>query len=218
MTGLGAWSFGYYQQGMDVTSDRVAAGVQAFKHALIDNGYGTGINLDARGFGHSMTKQAKAFQRAHGLIVDGIIGPTTARYLFRQYSFPAEASGTIEMPDHLCQRLGGAESGHDPVAQGYADPDDEGWAQINGPSHPKITLAQRWSPAFAAPWAASYLKTFYVNERADWDGAVASYNVGQFYAVEWVDAGKPSSGKFVNGVDVYARAHNYVNAVRSQPT
>lgn len=218
MTGLGAWSQGYYREGMPVPNSRVAAGIHAFKQAVIDNGYGDKINLSAQKFGSAMDKATRRFQTVEGITADGAIGPTTARHLFRHYSFSVEAAGTIEIPDHLLQRLGGQESGHDPVAQGYVDPDDEGWAQINGPAHPNITLTQRWSPSFAIPWAASYLKTFYVDEAADWDGALASYNIGSYYAKKWVAAGKPATGPVVNGIDFYARATHYVASVKAQPT
>lgn len=216
MTGLGAWSVGYYRKGMPVPNDRVAAGLVAFKQALIDSGFGSGVNLDAHKFGAAMERETRRFQTNEGIAADGVIGPTTARHLFRHYTYKAEDGGTIKIPGHLLQRLGGQESGHDPVAEGYVDPDDEGWAQINLPNHPTVTVTQAWTPSFAIPWAAHYLMKFYVNEAADWDGAVASYNIGYYEAKQWVNDGKPATGPVMGGVDYYARASHYVAGVKAQ--
>jgi hypothetical protein len=216
MSGLGAWSFGFYSYGMQVPNNRVAAGITAFKQALIDNGMGKGIDLSLPIFGSNMKRRTVDFQKANSIGTDGIIGPTTSRYLFRVYSHEAELTGTIEIPDHLLHKLGAEESGHDPVAQGFFDPSDEGWAQINLISHPKITQLQAWSPGFAIPWAAKYLKTFYVDKAADWDGALASYNIGTYYAQQWVQAGKPAANGWFLGIDMWARATNYVAGVKSR--
>lgn len=213
--GLGAWSFGYYHQGMPVPNNRVQAGLVAFKQGLIDNGFEAGIDLSSGHFGHSMTKQTRAFQKAQKIQVDGVIGPETARHLFRVYSFSEEQGGTIEIDDHLLQRQGGLESGHDPVAQGFSDAQDEGWAQLHMPYFPKVTLEQAWTPSFAIAKLGDHLKTFYVNLAADWYGAVASWNVGTGTALAWVHAGKPASGDVVAGVDWYARATNYVKLVKA---
>src|SRR4051794_13670721 len=119
MSGLGAWSFGFYSYGMQVPNNRVAAGITAFKQALIDNGMGKGIDLSLPIFGSNMKRRTVDFQKANSIGTDGIIGPTTSRYLFRVYSHEAELTGTIEIPDHLLHKLGAEESGHDPVAQGF---------------------------------------------------------------------------------------------------
>jgi hypothetical protein len=214
--GLGGWSFGFYHLGMAVPNDRVAAGVKAFKQALIDNGHGAGIDITLPVFGSNASKRTKDFQRAVAITADGVIGPQTSRYLMRLYSFAEEATGTIEIPDHLLQKVGGEESDHDPVAQGYDDPQDEGWAQLHMPYFPGLTVQQAWQPPVAVQKLGSKLKTFYVDDRADWDGAVASWNVGTETAVEWVDAGKPAS-LVINGFDWGARATEYVGLVKAQP-
>lgn len=221
MAGLGAWSYGFYHEGMAVPDNRVAAGIIAFKHALIDNRFSAGIDITKEKFGPATEAQVKLFQTQSKIKVDGIIGPETSRYLMRVYSFQAELGSTIEMPDHLLQKLCNHESGHDPVAQGYIDEHDEGEVQISLTNHPAISQQQAWTPSFAIPWAGNDLKKFYVNEIADWDGALASYNIGQYYAVKWVKAGKPSSGLIImldnKPVDIYTRANTYVVGVRAQP-
>jgi len=218
MSGLGAWSFGYYRQGMAVPNDRVRAGILAFKKALIANGHADGIDLASGHFGHSMTKQTKAFQRAAGITADGIIGMDTAMHLFRVYTFALEQGGMIEIPNHLLQKQGRQESGHDPVAQGFSDPGDEGWAQRHRSSWTADQLAVAWDPEDAAQRLATALKTFYVNTAADWDGAVASWNVGPQTAANWVAAGKPAAGgPIIDGQDFWTRATHYVLGVKAQP-
>lgn len=214
MSGVGAWSFGYYHQGMDVPNDRVAAGVLAFKQAAIDNGFKDRVVLNST-FGKNFKKQVVAFQESKNINADGIIGPETARYLFRIYSYKVEHD--LSISNHYLQKIGGQESGHDPVAQGFVDERDEGWAQISLSNHPDITQKQAWTPSFAIPWAGKYLLSFYNNQSKDWEGAVASYNVGSFYAKEWIDAGKPSSGgPVVDGQDIFSRATQYVKGVSAQ--
>jgi hypothetical protein len=221
MAGLGAWSYGFYKEGMAVPDARVAAGIIAFKHALVDNGFKKGIDLTKEKFGPDMEAQTRLFQTKEQIKSDGIIGPETARHLMRFYAFGEEMGSTIEIPDHLLQRLGGHESGHDPVAQGYIDIHDEGEDQISLTNHPDITQQQAWTPSFSIPWTARALRKFYVNEVADWDGVIASHNVGGFYAVKWVKAGKPTHGLIImlgnTPVDIYTRANTYVAGVKAQP-
>lgn len=222
MSGLGAWSFGNYYEGMPVPNDRVAAGIKAFKQALIDNGFGAGIDITLPKFGSNMRKRTVAFQKAQGIAADGVIGPTTARHLFRFYAYALESGGTVEIPDHLLIKQGGAESGHDPVAQGFDDPEDEGEVQLHMPFYKGVTLAQAWSPPFAFDELSSSLKTFYVDEAADWDGAVAHWNVGTEGALEWVKAGKPATGVWITladgtKIDVAPRCTSYVALVKEQP-
>lgn len=215
--GLGGWAFGYYHYKMAVPNARVAAGIKAFKQALIANGHGAGIDVTLPVFGSSMEKRTKDFQRAVSVSVDGVIGPTTSRHLLRHYSFALEASGAVEIPNHLLQKLCGAESDHDPVAQGYADPLDEGWAQLHLPYYPGLTVEQAWEPSVAGQKASHALKTFFSDYAADWDGAVASWNVGSGTAKAWVAAGKPAS-LVINGFDWGARATSYVALVKAQPS
>jgi len=221
MSGLGAWSFGFYHYQMQVPNNRVAAGITAFKQALIDNGFGKNVDISIPKFGEATKNRVVEFQTQEKIKADGVIGPETARHLMRRYSFNEEVSDSLKIPDHLLQKLLGHESGYDPVAEGYVDPEDEGIAQISLKNHPDVTELEAWAPSFAIPFAGDYLKKFYKNSVADFDAAVASYNVGTFYAVKWAKAGKPSSGLIVNIggklVDVYTRATAYVAGVKAMP-
>jgi hypothetical protein len=214
MSGLGAWSFGYYRHGMAVPNDRVAAGIKAFKQALIDNGYSKGIDVDLPVFGSNMDKNTRAFQADQSLEVDGVIGPNTAHLLLRLYAYQQEQ--VLHIPNHYTAKQLHLESGDDPVAEGYTDAEDEGWAQLHMPFYPGISLAQAWTPSFAAAKLAAEQSTFYA-KTPDWDGAIAAWNVGAGTAALWVKAGKPATGVIVNGVDYAPRATKYVALVKQQP-
>lgn len=211
---LWAW---LYREGILVTPGRMAAGVQAMKRALVDNGYGTKVAVDVPAWGEHVAAQTRAFQEAEGLDADGVVGRVTARHLFRIYDASTEQFYSI--PDHLVGRQSHGESDNDPVARSATG--DEGRGQINPPSHPQITLAQMWSPPFASHFTGSYLHGSYIYVGGDWDGAIAAYNVGGSLARKWVEAGKPSSGgpTIVLGgseVDGWSHCRDYVDGIRSQ--
>lgn len=214
MNGLGAWSYGFYHLGMEVPDGRVEAGIFAFKQELIYNGFADGIILELPSWGGHAVTQTKKFQASTGQIkADGVLGPTTARYLFakRVHAFTV-AHG---IPGSLVGRQGTLESANDPVAQGYTDVEDEGWGQVHLPFHTEITQAQAWDPSFAIPWLGSQLVGARNYCDDDWDGGVAAYNVGWFYARLWVRAGKPARGLVAESIDWYARATAYVALVKA---
>jgi hypothetical protein len=183
------WSW-LYRDGMLVTPGRVTAGVKAMKLALIANGFHGGIDPDLPVWGTAVEHQTIAFQESEGLQADGVIGRVTARHLFRVYDKATEAK--YQIPNHLVGRQSHGESDNDPVA--HSATGDEGRAQINPPSHPQVTLAQMWDPAFASNFTGSYLKGSYIYVGGSWEGAVCAYNVGGALAKQWVAAGKPVSG------------------------
>ena len=213
MSGLGAWSFGYYKRGM-VLNERTRAGILAFKAELEYIGHAQGIDLTLPVYGNMIEQRVKDMQATWNLTVDGKIGPKTARYLF--WSRANREALSRGIPGRLVHKLVTLESAHDPVAQGFVDPADEGGAQIHMPFNPDVTLAQAWDPAFYFPWLADRL----VDAReytGDWDGAVAAHNVGSETARLWVAAGKPPSGRVRDGIDWFTRATNYVALVKRQP-
>jgi Transglycosylase SLT domain len=182
-TGTILWAW-YYRRGMLVEPGRMAAGVQAMKQALVDNGFGDGVVVDLPAWGSAAQRETKRFQAEEGLQADGVIGRVTARHLFRVYDAATEDKYGI--PDELVGRQSHAESDNDPVARSSTG--DEGRGQINPPSHPQVTLAQMWTPAFASNFTGSYLHGSYIYVGGDWDGAIAAYNVGGQLAKEWVAA------------------------------
>jgi len=217
MSGLGAWSYGSYKVGMDV-DDRVAAGIFAFKQELIYRGFGQGIKLDLPVYGNMIEARVKDFQTTTNgaLRVDGEIGSKTARYLF--WTRANKVALNFSIPQRLLAKLGTLESANDPVAQGYVDPDDEGWAQIHMSFHPEITVEQAHDPSFAIPWAGAQLAAAADYCDDDWDGGVAAHNIGWFYARQWVRDQKPASGgPLIGDADSYERATRYVALVKRQP-
>ena len=54
---------------------------------------------------------------------------------------------------------------------------DRGIAQINSWAHPNVTASQAFSPSFAIPWAARFLRAKYT-AAGTWRQAVAAYNPG----------------------------------------
>ncbi len=215
MAGCGAWPF-VYKFGLDFRNDpqgRSAHGIYALKKELVFNGYSIGIVVDLAYWGDKVDKQTKKFQTDHALTVDGQLGPQTALALFKKRAVALQKQYGIKN-NWLCKQKT-LESSNDPVCEGSADPDDEGIAQINLHFHPEITYEEAWSPAFALEYAAKFLVSA-ISYCGDEEGGVAAYNIGRYYAKEWVDAGKPASGgPFIGSQDVYARATHYVAVVQS---
>lgn len=212
---MSAWEFGFYKRGFLPAGNRQIAGVHAVKQGLIANGFSAGIDLTANVFGDAASRQAGEFQRAHLLTDDGVVGPTTARHLWRRYVEAEEQKQSI--PDHWLGKLATLESANDPVAQGTLDKDDWGLVQVNLRFHPGISLAQAWSPAFIVPWAASVLHGAR-SSLDSWKAAVASWNIGSTYAHQWAQADYPATGGPTIGTDdSFERATEYVRLVGSQP-
>lgn len=214
--GVGAWSW-FYRQGFAADGDvRKADGIYAIKQELVYNGYGHDVVLTLPFFGRFAVAETKRFQKDHGLTADGVVGPNTARALFRKRI--ANTETMLSIPSSLLGKLLHLESNDDPVAEGVVDENDEGIAQVNLPSHPDVSEPDAHNPAFAIPWAGRYLKGLYTATGAkDWDVALAAYNVGTALAKKWLAAGKPATGgPDVGGQDGYARATKYVALVKAQ--
>lgn len=209
------WLYEYLKDPADGGA-RYAAGVAAYKTALIANGYPTGIIPSSPIWGNFARDRAVEFQRAHNLTADGVVGPKTAQALLRIYVSTWESHYGI--PDHLAGKQGTLESNNHAVAQGWADAGDEGWGQIHMAFHPDITVVQAWDPAFAIKWLAGQLWSNHANLK-DYDAALAAYNVGYSTAKLWLAAGKPDHGGPVwsGNVDAFTRASEYVGLVRSTP-
>jgi peptidoglycan hydrolase-like protein with peptidoglycan-binding domain len=164
-------------------------------------------------FGEAVENSVKDFQAARGLVVDGECGQVTLRELFRQRIEWAERA--YWLPAKSLGKKIALESAFDPVAVGFADPADKGIAQINTKIH-GVSEANAFSPAYSIPWAAGFLfdQKEAVEKRADtWRAARAAYNVGNYYATEWMKAGFPTDGMVVDEIDWFARAHKYLSLV-----
>lgn len=136
------------------------------------------------------------WQRSMGLVADGVYGPASARAMFAPAldSF-ARQIATSGSTATVIARIGRGtiayESGYDPGAVGVTTPVDLGLAQLNGPSHPAMTVDDRLDPLtslrYATSLIASNLDAMSGNER----DAIAAYNLGVGGARSWVRAGRP---------------------------
>ena len=225
--GLGAWykhqNHYYYQEGdgklpavpgdIDVFVNNAVSGIKA---ALQYAGFGN-LNLNNGYFGKAMKRQVKAFQASAFNLdtsqVDGIVGPNTAKKLLEIIAKDVQNHSAI--PSNLLIKLISEESNFDPGAQGFATPQDRGANQISLFYHPDVTNAQAMNPVFSIPYGGRLLVSAYSSIK-DWDGAIASYNIGMVRATDWVKAGKPLNGMFAGNFDYAAQATMYVSRVKSQ--
>lgn len=214
-TTYGAWT-SYYQYGLSAPAgSHLGYAIVAVKRELAYNGCLGGMVIDQPTFGDAARNSAICFQRSVAIGADGVVGPTTARYLFRKRGAALERTGAI--PDSILQRIKTLESANDPNAIGYVDHNDHGLMQINLFYHPDISIPEAIDPAFAIEWGQDHLLGDYGSTH-DWDGAIAAHNIGLFYAKRWVEAGKPPSGYITStGKDIFEVATNYVKLVRRQP-
>lgn len=215
MSSRGSWPY-YYTSGLDRRNDpqgRDAHGIYAFKAELVLNGFGVDkINQTLAYWGAEAVRATKHAQVSFGINPDGVLGPQTARCLWRKRVSEAEVANSL--PAHLLARIKTLESGDDPVAQGFSDPEDEGLFQENLPSNPDLTQVQCWTPSFIVPHAASQLKARIKACAGSVKAGAAAWNVGDFYANQWREAGFPASG---GDNDVYERATHYVALVNAEP-
>jgi len=215
---MGAFEYGVYKRGMNATGDaRLQAALTGLRVELVYNGFGKNLVLDSVGFGEAMENRVKEFQASRNIKVDGQIGGGTAKELFRKRVNITE--GIYDLPAGSLGKQLLLESGYDPVAIGYADPSDHGLAQINLRIHTDVSVDEAFDPIFAVDWAARYIRDGYdqVAKAADvMKAARAAYNVGNFYATEWMKAGFPASGKVADGIDWFERATNYIALVDKQ--
>lgn len=203
-----------YQLGVEAElGTPIGYGCIAIKNELHYRGFDYGQDESPR-IGTNADRAIKAFQGNQLLRIDGQAGPITCRALFLARSRAWETEAGIPWP--YVQQVKSLESSSDPGAVGVIDPDDLGLTQINVRIHSKITREQAFDPDFALGYLARGLKSA-VQTIGDWDGAVASWNVGNFYANAWVAAGKPKTGKKDGKIDWFARASHYVELVKAQP-
>ena len=216
---MSAWSYGPYRTPTGPVDDRLGAAFIAIKRELVWNGFGKNIVPDTPVFGDAATNRVKDFQSAKGLKVDGQVGPSTARELFRKRTESFE--NIYELERGTLGKLVTLESAWDPVAVGYADPDDHGLVQINLLIHSDVSVEQAYDPDFALQWAASYM---YSSERRIaleanlFKAARASYNTGVEYAKRWMLAGFPATGGDFDssGIDWYVIATKYIQLIDGQ--
>jgi len=191
----GTWDVMFEAPLKAAADDRVGLAIVSIKHELVYNGVPRGgMNLDVPEIGAGTTKAIQAFQRAHGLVADGSVGPLTAVVLWRRR---ANAEGKrVGMPTMLLPKQKSLESADDPActsAKEGADPKkrDRGLAQINEFYHgAAMPDAKAFTASLSLPWMANYMLELY-KLMGDWTLALAAYNVGTSAARKWDAAGRP---------------------------
>jgi hypothetical protein len=134
-------------------------------------------------FGRKTRDAVKAFQRAHGLVVDGVVGPTTAKNLYLVRTRLLEQM--LEIPRDYVGGLMKAESYYDPGAQGQISPQDFGLIQINTAVHTEFDMERALDPEYNLNYGATRMKNAY-NAYQRWDCAILQHNtpVGAKYLYE----------------------------------
>lgn len=216
---MGAWGSndllpdGVYKVGMNAAQETpLAYAILAWKAELAYNGAQVQMSTNPT-FGTAMRTNMRQFQQANGAVVDGILGPQTAKLLLRKRTAGLEA--LFQVPDHYLARLKSLESANDISAEGAVDPDDHGLVQINLRIHTSITLAQSIDPAYSLNYAGRSLSDAAATYK-DWDVAIAGWNVGMGSSHLWQQAGKPATGGTASFPDLYSRATRYVALVKAQ--
>ncbi len=184
----------------DPNQRAVKGAVKAYQSALNRR---MNLSLTVDGIlGPVTSKAISDFQKSRGEYVDGVIGPKTSKSLLfadlqkvgRQYRLANP--GTSVISDEILCGVISSESGWDAGAVGYVDDEDLGLAQINGPSHPQWSEAQRLEPNTAFVFVFNYLKDSLATAKiVTIDDAIASYNLGVGGAGKWIDAGRPDKWK-----------------------
>jgi peptidoglycan hydrolase-like protein with peptidoglycan-binding domain len=161
----------------------VMFGVKALQRLL---NAASGVVLDIDGvFGRVTDSAVRVYQNNEGLTTDGSAGPRTMTKLL--------------LP-HI-RKLGGSqwsvvygllknEGAFDPGAVGTLDEHDLGLAQINGPAHPTMSMAQRFDPFVAIQFNVDYLNNA-LRELGNIRDAVLAYNLGIGGVYTWIKVGRP---------------------------
>lgn len=211
---MGAWQK-YYRRGLQSPyGTPLAYGIMAMKAELIYNGFKKDVNPTTNVFGYAAAQRTKEFQIIRRLTPDGVIGPTTAKELFRKRISEIQAQNNIS-DNILCKQLS-LESAFDPAATGFVDERDRGLAQINSFWHPDVSDDEAFDPAFCIPWAGKFLADN-IKYLGDVDAGIAAHNVGRFYAGKWLEAGKPQTGLLtITKKDYAVICTNYVKLIKSR--
>lgn len=148
-----AWKWGPYKSGMGQPTDdqRIKYAILAIKRELAYLGY-KGMSLDSPVAGLGFTRKVKKFQKANGLVADGLAGQKTCNALWRQR---IEDQG---VPEGWLRAQIHWESADDPGAM-FANPDgstDRGLTQVNSVQKSEISDDEAFTPSFSIPWLGAF--------------------------------------------------------------
>jgi hypothetical protein len=135
----------------------------------------------------------KRFQRSYNLRpFDSMLGLTELRRLFTRMVF--KRAEVYAVPGPYLWGLVFQESGFDPSATGYINPNDHGLMQINALAHPSITDERAFNAEFAVGWGAERLgsahEEYVAKPHIAWHCAIANHN-SPVKADLWFKTGVP---------------------------
>lgn len=186
----------------DVNYQAVNLGVKAIQNRI--NSYGEGyLPVDGK-YGSVTAEGVKWLQAKYGLYVDGVVGPATAKAMWRDLLI--WFGGVYHAPASQLYGFMMLESVADPGAVGFTTPSDRGLSQINENAHPDITDEQAFDPVFAIDYTAKRLQ----DARIKYSGksselknycAIAQHN-SPLWANQWYANGTPPNDQIKKYVDL----------------
>jgi peptidoglycan hydrolase-like protein with peptidoglycan-binding domain len=186
---IGLRTFCQRLDGRDVSQDYSAVfhGVVGIQ-MLLNNTLSKNMNCDGV-FGPVTDAAVREFQKSAKLFEDGVVGIRTVRSLM--YPLIVDAANKRNESWQPIFGIMQSESGWDPGAIGFTDPNDVGLAQINLIAHPHVSFAQALCPSFATNFVAEYFRNALNQLNNNEDDAIASYNLGIGGTRMWIAAGRP---------------------------
>lgn len=187
----------------DVNYQAVNLGVKAIQARINAYGYSPGLIVNGE-YGSMTAAGVKWLQYKLGVGIDGVVGPTTARAMFKDLLI--WFGGVHHVPASQLHGFVMLESGYDPGAVGVTTPSDRGLNQINENAHPDITDDMAFDPVFSIDYTAKRLS----DARIQFSGktvelknycAIAQHN-SPLAARQWYEAGSPPNEKIAKYVEL----------------
>lgn len=143
------------QPARDTNYQAVHLGVKAIQRRINSyGGYSPAVVEDGT-YGPETAEAVKWLQGRLGVGVDGVVGPTTARAMFKDLLL--WYGGVYHVPASQLHGFVMLESGYDPGAVGVVSPADRGLNQINENAHPDVSDEEAFDPFFSIDYTAKRL-------------------------------------------------------------
>lgn len=188
----------------DVNYQAVNFAVKAIQSRVNSYGYSPALIVDGV-YGKGTAAGVKWMQSTKlGTGADGVVGPTTARAMFKDYLL--WFGGSHSVPASHLHGFVMLESGYDPGAVGVTTPSDRGLNQINENAHPNITDEMAFDPVYSIDYTAKRLS----DARIKFSGktvelknycSVAQHNNPRD-ALAWYNTGSPPNDRIKKYVDL----------------
>jgi peptidoglycan hydrolase-like protein with peptidoglycan-binding domain len=136
-------------------------------------------------FGRGTDNAVRVYQNNQRLTKDGSVGPHTMKVLLLPHI--RKLGGVLWTTVYGLLKNEGA---FDPGAVGTIDEHDLGLAQINGPAHPEMSMAQRFDPFVAIQFNVDYIHHAQA-ELGNLRDAILAYNLGIGGVRTWISKGRP---------------------------